>query len=84
MFHVCAAMFALFVTEFRFYRTIDVQDRLSVNSTHGEHLKVSFDVVFPHIGSPQSFMRASFKSKLLCMCCVCFSVIWNLNVLALN
>jgi hypothetical protein len=42
-------MFGLFCSEYSFYRTIDVQDRLSVNSTHGEHLKVSFDVVFPHI-----------------------------------
>jgi len=42
-------MFGLFISEYSFYRTIDVQDRLTVNSTHGEHLMVSFDVVFPHI-----------------------------------
>lgn len=39
----------LFVSEFMFYRNIDVKDRLIVNSTHGEHLKVSFDINFPHI-----------------------------------
>lgn len=30
----------LFISEFSFYRQIEVVDRLSVNSTHGEHLKV--------------------------------------------
>jgi hypothetical protein len=30
----------LFSSEFAFYSTIEVSDRLTVNSTHGEHLKV--------------------------------------------
>ena len=28
---------------------VEVVDRLIVNSTHGEHLRVAFDVTFPHI-----------------------------------
>eukprot|EP00613_Pedinella_sp_CCMP2098_P000262 CAMPEP_0171618484 /NCGR_PEP_ID=MMETSP0990-20121206/14777_1 /TAXON_ID=483369 /ORGANISM="non described non described, Strain CCMP2098" /LENGTH=379 /DNA_ID=CAMNT_0012183303 /DNA_START=55 /DNA_END=1194 /DNA_ORIENTATION=- len=51
----CASIIAftlmafLFVSEYSFYSTIEVSDRLTVNSTHGEHLKVSFDILFPHI-----------------------------------
>ena len=42
----CASIIAftlmafLFVSEYSFYSTIEVSDRLTVNSTHGEHLKV--------------------------------------------
>ena len=42
-------MFCLFVSEFSYYRTIEVVDRLSVNSTHAQHLVMRFDIVFPHI-----------------------------------
>jgi len=48
---LCALFFMayLFASEFSFYRKVDVVDRLIVNSTHGEHLRVAFDVTFPHI-----------------------------------
>ena len=42
-------MLYLFVSEFVFFSTIEVVDRLSVNSTHAQHLVMRFDVVFPHI-----------------------------------
>jgi len=46
---VLATMAYLFMSELSFYSKIEVVDRLSVNSTHGEHVSVKFDVTFPHI-----------------------------------
>ncbi len=44
-----AAMSYLFAKEFAFYSKIEVVDKLRVQSTHGEHLSVKFDVRFPHV-----------------------------------
>jgi len=43
------AMFYLFISEFYFYSSIDVVDRLVVNSTHSPRMKVRFDITFHHI-----------------------------------
>ena len=42
-------MIVLFFSELSYYTTIETVDRLIVNSTHSEHLKVTFRISFPHI-----------------------------------
>ena len=39
----------LFVSEFIYYSSVEVVDRLSVNSTHAQRIVMRFDIVFPHI-----------------------------------
>lgn len=39
----------LFVSELSFYTRVETVDRLIVNSSHAEHIRVTFDLSFPHI-----------------------------------
>eukprot|EP00616_Rhizochromulina_sp_CCMP1243_P016286 CAMPEP_0118964408 /NCGR_PEP_ID=MMETSP1173-20130426/2111_1 /TAXON_ID=1034831 /ORGANISM="Rhizochromulina marina cf, Strain CCMP1243" /LENGTH=366 /DNA_ID=CAMNT_0006912863 /DNA_START=8 /DNA_END=1105 /DNA_ORIENTATION=- len=43
------AMLYLFVSEFYYYSRVEVVDRLVVNSSHADTLKVRFDIKFHHI-----------------------------------
>lgn len=43
------SMLILFLTEFQSYLAEETIDRLSVDTTRSEKLKINFDITFPHI-----------------------------------
>mmetsp|Transcript_19554 Transcript_19554/g.27284 ORF Transcript_19554/g.27284 Transcript_19554/m.27284 type:complete len:383 (-) Transcript_19554:58-1206(-) len=42
-------IFWLFVSEFMYYLTVEIQPELSVDTSRGEKLRINMDIVFPHL-----------------------------------